>query len=59
MGLDLLHILTTSLYKANFTDPGDFIFTIYLDVKELEIYEQAMSCSYAKQCTPVISEEVD
>lgn len=47
--LDPLHILATSLHKANSTDPGDFVFSTQLDVEEPETYERAMSCPHAQQ----------
>ncbi len=59
MGLDPLHILATSLHKANTTDPGDFVSTTHLDVEESETYEQVISCPYAQQWAHAIQEEVD
>ncbi len=58
-GLDPLHILVTSLYKANTTDPGDFVSTTHLNVEEPEIYERAMSCPYTQQWAHAMQEEVD
>lgn len=57
--LDPLHILATSLHKANSTDLGDFVFSTQLDVEEPETYEQAISCPYAQQWAHAIQEEVD
>ncbi len=47
-GLDPLHILATSLHKANTTDPGDFVSITHLDVEEPETYERAIICPYAQ-----------
>lgn len=33
------YILITSLYKANFIDPRNFIFATQLNIKESEIYK--------------------
>lgn len=57
--LNPLHILAASLQKANAADPGDFVFSTQLDVKEPETYERAMSCSHAQQWAHAIQEEVD
>ena len=58
-GLNPLHILATSLQKANSTDPGDFAFSTQLDVEKPETYERAMSCSHAQQWAHAIQEEIN
>ena len=57
--LDWLYILATSFHKPNSTDPRDFVFSTQLDLKEPEIYEQAMSGSYTQQWFYAIQEEMD
>lgn len=58
-GLNLLHILTTSLHQANCIDPGDFVFETQLDVKKSKTYKRAIGCFYALQWAHAIQEEVD
>lgn len=45
-GQDPLHILATTIYKANAKNPSNFFATSQLNVKEPKTYEQVMNGSH-------------